>query len=59
MYYSLAAMISPLIGGLLFNIYGYKITFEYSMLITFIYFVIFLFFYSGFNIFKEDKKFRY
>ncbi len=52
-------MISPLIGGFLFDIYGYKTSFDYSMIIVFIYFNIYLIFYTGFNIFKEDKIFRF
>jgi len=55
----MSAMISPLIGGVLFDHFGHITTFDCSMFILLTYFIIFVFGFSGIYVFKEDKDFRF
>jgi MFS family permease len=54
--YTLATAISPVIGSLLFDSLGFVWASEISGIFIFIMSLIYLFFYSGFNIFKQTIK---
>ena len=58
LFFSISALISPIIGGILFDAYGYNTTLDVCMVFVFIVSIIYFVFNCGLNVFTNQKKFQ-
>ena len=56
LFYNLSSLIGPILGGVLYDAYGYRDTLDINMVAESVIFVIFLLFNCGPLVFKNDKK---
>jgi MFS family permease len=54
--YNMAAYLGPIIGGALFEKYGYRDAIDINMSINFIFLIILIFFNCGFNVINKYRK---
>jgi len=55
LFLSIAGLIGPIIGGALYDLVGYERTMDINMFLYFGFVLIYVFFNSGFTLFKDFK----